>query len=142
MGNALQDCFSGNFRGVPSSTSNLGLKKSIQSIKSILSELLLQTLVSCRFFYCCFNVEAYLRGSFSDLAEIHFPPIFFCYSPRSYYVRASISPKNFGPKWPRAPVMPKNAKTASQGTKNEHFSKSQNLLLDSHSLKKFGGMID
>ena len=88
------------------------------------------------------NNQRTLRESFSDLAEIHFPPIFFCYSHRSYYVRASISLKNFGPKWPRARVMPKNAKTASQGTKNEHFLKSHNLLLDSHSLTKFGGMID
>ena len=86
-----------------------------------------------------------LRLPFSEPAEIHFPKksqIQNVYSPRSYYVRASTSPKNFGPKWPRARVMPKNPKTASQGTKNEHFLKSHNLLLDSHSLTKFGGMID
>ena len=94
-------------------------------------------------FYDTFNFKlCILRRSFSDPAEIHFPPNFFCYSPRSYYVKASTSPKNFGPKWPRARVMPKNLKTASQGTKNEHFLKSHNLLLDSHSLTKFGGMID
>ena len=38
--------------------------------------------------------------------------------------------------------MTKSAKTASQGTKNEHFLQSHNLLLDSHSLTTFGGVID
>ena len=49
------------------------------------------------------------------------------YFPRSYYVRAFTSRKNFGPKWPRARVMAQNLKMASQGTKNGHFLKSHTI---------------
>ena len=38
--------------------------------------------------------------------------------------------------------MAQNPKMASQGTKNRHYLKSHNLLVDSHSLTKFKGMID
>ena len=67
------------------------------------------------------NLLYILRLPFSEPAEIHFPPIFFSYSPRSYYVRAFSWPKNFGPRWPRAQVILQDTNTATQGPKMTIF---------------------